>query len=525
MRCFAAAGAVAVAFGVSHADAYTVGTPVTAGCHELITTTALLSARAASPAAAPLPLMTSDDQAMVDDLPFSIDDSMRDLGGVSLLLGMRDNDLKGLSPTDLAALAIVQSDPSTQQEHCLRSLADVEPNGTPDALAQCRSYILAQVTSALGYLTAAGTPDPNARVGLAVGLAIRGPVTVPLPGFYVYMGHAIHAIEDSVSHSYRDADGGVTASLTWLHVVDNDLNEAVDGPPHSAGLDECTSLDALRGARLTMATVAAEELLLAALGPGTADARLANAGAVLDQVLAFHPGCTAANGWCDAPERAYPIELTSCSLSRAGGGLCGAVVLLALGALLYRRRRRAAACVGVVLVTASARASADVAPAAPDEPLPRSRFGAYAAIGGSLDHTAFSGSVAGRLLLDPRWLVGMDVEINPWFSVLGGGGVRPGALNVYATGVRRWGIHSERFDLRTTAHLGSSTILFDLFGVPKYTTGIYAGANLLGVEWRALRTLSVVLDPADVAFPIPQLHATPFGYLQYRITIGLQWGA
>jgi len=28
-----------------------------------------------------------------------------------------------------------------------------------------------------------------------------------------------------------------------------------------------------------------------------------------------------------------------------------------------------------------------------------------------------------------------------------------------------------------------------------------------------------------VAFPVPQLAGTPFGYLQYRITVGLQWGA
>ena len=84
---------------------------------------------------------------------------------------------------------------------------------------------------------------------------------------------------------------------------------------------------------------------------------------------------------------------------------------------------------------------------------------------------------------------------------------------------------SDHFDARTSLHLGTSTILFDLYGVPAGTTGLYVGASLLGLEWRASRTLSVIFDPADVAYPLPQLRGAPFGYLQYRFTIGLQWGA
>jgi hypothetical protein len=133
-------------------------------------------------------------------------------------------------------------------------------------------------------------------------------------------------------------------------------------------------------------------------------------------------------------------------------------------------------------------------------------------------------SIGGRVWLSHGFLVGADVEINPWLSALGGS-VRPGALNVYGTVVRRWPLWEGPFVLRSTAHVGTSTILFDLFGVPKYTTGIYLGGNLLGIEWKASRWLSLVLDPADVAFPVPQLSGTPFGYLQYRATLGAQWGA
>src|SRR6202034_2246675 len=149
-----------------------------------------------------------------------------------------------------------------------------------------------------------------------------------------------HAAEDGYSHSYRSEDGGVTEALTWLHVVDNDLNQAVDGPPHSSGLDECTSLDEFRSGRLTTAEESSTELLLAALGPGSSATRLANASSVVAQVLAYQPGCTYANGWCDAPERAYPVELYSCSSSprssRDPGGVC-AVLVCALALCLLRR--------------------------------------------------------------------------------------------------------------------------------------------------------------------------------------------
>jgi hypothetical protein len=84
---------------------------------------------------------------------------------------------------------------------------------------------------------------------------------------------------------------------------------------------------------------------------------------------------------------------------------------------------------------------------------------------------------------------------------------------------------SDKFDARTSLHAGTSTILFDLYGVPAGTTGLYLGASLLGLEWRATRAVSLILDPADVAYPLPQLSGAPFGYLQYRFTLGLQWGA
>jgi len=154
----------------------------------------------------------------------------------------------------------------------------------------------------------------------------------------------------------------------------------------------------------------------------------------------------------------------------------------------------------------------------------RSRFGLVVSSGASLNHAAANFSLGARLRLSPRWLVGVDAEWNPWGS-FEGEHVRLGAFNAYATLIRRWSMLSEHFEARTSLHAGTSTILFDLYGVPDGTTGLYLGASLLGLEWRATRSMSVIFDPADVAYPLPQLSGAPFGYLQYRFTLGLQWGA
>ncbi|HVU52981.1 MAG TPA: hypothetical protein VHL80_20000, partial [Polyangia bacterium] len=303
-RAAAALAAVAALAAPAAARAYTVSTFVSDGCHEKITDGALRAARAADPDAAPALAISRDDRAFVDDLPFELP-AGSDLAAVTLLVGVRDNDLKGRGSTDLQALALIHGDPATQDEHCLRDLDDLEPDGTSPAVARCRGFILGRVGDALDHLAPDGTPDAASRVALPVALAIRGETSVLLPGFYVHLGQALHALQDSFSHSYRTADSmEITVSLTWLHPIDDGLDEAMAGPPHSSELDRCVGLDDLRATRLAVAGEASRALIAAALGPGTRDERLAAAGTVLDTYLTVSPGCDEANAWCGAPEHA-----------------------------------------------------------------------------------------------------------------------------------------------------------------------------------------------------------------------------
>ena len=101
------------------AHAYTVSSVLTAGCHERITAEALRAVRLEMATAAAMPA-NRNERALITDLEFIPPGDMRDLGGATLLVGVRHNDLKGRDSNDLTELAIVHGDPSTQREHCLR---------------------------------------------------------------------------------------------------------------------------------------------------------------------------------------------------------------------------------------------------------------------------------------------------------------------------------------------------------------------------------------------------------------------
>lgn len=505
------------------ASAFSIDTSVSYGCHERITTVALRFARERSPTFAPM-TTSNDERALVRDAAFTIDSDLQDLGAVALLLGVRDNDLKGNGETDLAELTEVHGDPERQHEHCLRSTGQDGPEGNAAAIEQCRTFIRDKAAIAIdALLSSGGSLDQLPRTPLEIHLAIRGRVTAQLPEFHVATGQALHAIQDSFTHSFRTKDARrVTVVLNWVDVARDELVESRDGPPHMDALDRCDGPDDLRRTRVSLAAEASAALLLAIASDGDRATRLRAVETVLDTYLAFEPGCTLDNHWCDAAENGYRDDTSACAFGR-GGAVSGgplAAVFLAIGVGFVRRRRRGRAlAMACALIAMPGVARAEESPPEP----PRSRWGIYGSAGAALDNPALAFSLGGRYRIDDHWLTGLDVEWNP-FASLHPMELRSGALNVYGTIIRRWPMLAERFDLRTTGHIGTSTLLFDLYGVPSGSTGPYFGVNLLGIEWRATRTISVVIDPADVALPIPKMSGLPYAYLQYRFMAGIQWG-
>jgi hypothetical protein len=535
------------------AFAYTISSPITAGCHEKITTDALRAVRLELATAAPLPA-NSNERALIDDLQFTPADDMTDLGGATLLVGVRDNDLKGRDSMDLSQLAMVHGDPNAQEEHCLRHAHEAEPGGTAAAVVDCRAFIVERIGEALAGLDTTGAPDLSNRTSLPLYLSLRHGVNASLPTYYVRIGQAIHAIEDSFTHTYRSPDEmRVTVDLDWVDEVDGDLVESTDGPPHASELDRCDDPDALRQLRRELATEAATAVLRTTLDPDqTNDQKMAAVEVILDQYLSYSPGCTFANNWCQAPEHAYGNGEFSCSM--AGTDRRPSpwewFVILGLSVLAWRRTwwRHGKKALGVMVIPwITNRAFAQPEPGRPPpdalvvaaeheappavttpvkEPGPKDpsqiALGAYLGGSGSVDNAAAAAALGVRLRFSKHWTFGLDAEWNPWIAVNGATAVRAGAFNWYGTFILRLPLAYEQFNLRTTVNLGVSRLLIDLYGAPKGSTGIYAGFSPLGIEWKMSRYLFLIVNPLNYAMPTPQLKGVPFSYSQYRFTIGLE---
>ena len=523
------------------AFAYTISSPLSSGCHEAIATGALRRARGELVTAAPLPL-TEDEQAFVDDLPFSHEPDMGDLGGATLLVSVRDNDLKGRAAGDLSALAEVHGDPNLQNEHCLRSEEQKEPGGSEAAVNACRTFIRTRAMEALSGLDAAGMPFLEQRTTLTVSLAIRHGVDIPLPTYYVRIGQAIHAVEDSFSHTYRSVGDPkkITVVLNWLDVVDESLVESRDGPAHATALDDCHGPDELRKTRTELALEASAALLRATLDPqSTAEQKMAAVDGALDTYLGYMPGCTFDNHWCDAPEIQFKDSTScACSVGSQGGdrSAAGCSMALALLALAVRARRRALAiATATLLLTHRAQAQSEALPGGdqtegrppapkkePGPPDPNAMaWGASASVGGSVDRAALATGVGGRLRVSKKWIFGVDGEWNPWIAY-DGETFRTGVLNAYGTAVLRFPLAYENFNLRTTANLGASYLLMNLYGAHSGSLGLYGGLSFLGLEYKAFRTFYLIVDPVKIVLPVPQIHGVPLLYRQYRFTVSIE---
>jgi hypothetical protein len=565
------------------ASAYSYASAVSAGCHERITTAALRTIRTRLSTAPPID-PDSNERALIDDLPFSIEADMRDLAAASFLVGVRDNDLHGRGPTEIDSLAAVHGNPENQEEHCLRAPDDDETDGSVRALERCKGFIRGKIAEALDGLDDQGIPDPNRRVGIEVTLSFRGRVTASLPVFWVRMGQAVHTLQDGFSHTFRSPDRMRPRTvLNWIDYVNGNEVESRDGPVHRNGLDVCDNLDDLRTRNIGVATLASIDLLAAMLDPALGhDAKLAAVDATLVKYLNYEPGCTYANGWCNAPEREYEIA-PSCGCSaigaRSGGALAAGVCAVGIALFMARRKRRCAAlplalvCLAAPSLahaqptlpapaTSSSAASSPAPPtSAPPAPPPppdttTSRtsgaqvatdekkpplavptqgeanaekteiehqrfFGVYAAVSGSATNPALDGQFGLRFRLSKLVTLGLDGEVDRWYSEQTNRW-RTGVFNAYATSIFHFPMRFERVNLRSTVNFGTSTMLIDLYGAPHGTTGVFFGIVPLGLEVKATSRVYVIWDALGLALPVPQLKGAPFSYPQYRSALGIE---
>jgi hypothetical protein len=160
---------------------------------------------------------------------------------------------------------------------------------------------------------------------------------------------------------------------------------------------------------------------------------------------------------------------------------------------------------------------------APNTKDPAGSFFGRAALGGSYDKPGFDGGLGVRYQLNRGWMLGFDAEWNP-FVATSPTRVRPGALNTYVSAIRRFQLKNDAVNVRSSLGLGTSVLLFDLVGAPAGGVGPFFGLSFLGAELKVSPGFYLTIDPTYIAFPVPHLTGAPFGYLQYRFQVGLEFG-
>jgi hypothetical protein len=159
------------------------------------------------------------------------------------------------------------------------------------------------------------------------------------------------------------------------------------------------------------------------------------------------------------------------------------------------------------------------------EPGPRNpnatAWGASLGAAGSFDNPALAGAVGLRLRWSENWSFGLDGEWNPWLSV-NGAFFHRGAVDIFGSAMLRFPLAYENFNVRTTLSLGASYLLTTLYGAPSGSLGPYVGVSFLGVEWKLSRAFFLVINPLNIAVPVPQIKGVPLAYPQYRFTLALE---
>lgn len=130
-------------------------------------------------------------------------------------------------------------------------------------------------------------------------------------------------------------------------------------------------------------------------------------------------------------------------------------------------------------------------------------------------------SLGAHLRLSSRFSLGLTAEYNPWYS-LATMRVFTGVFNAYLTGSFAWR-RVGNLVLHSSLSAGTSVLLADLIGADSGSVGLYVGASILGMTVDLSRHVHLIVLPATVCVPIPQLSGVPIVYQQYRFSIGFEW--
>ena len=306
------------------AGAYSIESVATNGCHEKVTRLALT--RAGWPAGIEPSKPNGANTGLAEAVAFTTaKDSDEWL--LTLLVAVRDNDLHGAGASEFTDLSNLHNAADGQEEHCLRAPRDDGNEGDVQAVEACRSFIAVQLGFALGDDE---QPDWNSTERLVVALRDQT-AALTLPRYPLKLGRALHALQDSFTHTFRTSDfAQVTTVFNYADpATASSYVPERDGLEHRSDFDSCAAIAGRQAERVEASITASVELMQAVGNDRTRAERLARADAVLAKWITLSPGCGPDTDWCGSAEP----PPAKCSATAGGPAL-----LLAL--MLLRRRAR-----------------------------------------------------------------------------------------------------------------------------------------------------------------------------------------
>lgn len=281
----------------SRAHAYTVGTAFTEPCHERLTAAAVEDFVERLPF--DVPLLRGERTERVAqhflDLYGSPELSPRAQAVLfAVVMGVRDPDSEGISPTDLSGSRYLHANTNGQEQHALRRMEDDGPEGDAAAARGVRASIEATLAEAQLWF-ARPTEEQIREVDYFLESYGAVRVRVWAPGFF--LGRALHTLQDSFSHTLRTQDmRRLVHIFNYIEAIGDRHNDARDGLRHSGELDSCIvggASSSLFLAAREASTQLVEEVLDAE------GSNLGDASGALDTWLGYEAGCTLDNDYCD----------------------------------------------------------------------------------------------------------------------------------------------------------------------------------------------------------------------------------
>jgi hypothetical protein len=301
--------AAGVALWSATARAWQVEDPIHHNCHERISAAALTRVGYVRQ---PAPPLSPDDAALSDGLQFDASQYDANIYALSFIIGTRWPDSQGEPSFAFYKLSNVHNAPGDQASHCLREESDIgAETGDTHALAACRATITTLYWQALATLDpATGGVDPDERTLQPEYLPFLGKTQIPVSAFYFFAGRAVHAVQDSFTHTYRRMDGSdaghkITSVFNWASQVRGDLVESVNGHGHETILDDCQDDNPSNADRLGWATDATAALLSALTMPGDGAERQMRLDAFFTDWMTYETGCSIENEYCNNPVQAW----------------------------------------------------------------------------------------------------------------------------------------------------------------------------------------------------------------------------